>query len=246
MLVPLYAAAYDRLDVGTGTHVLGLGCGSGLALLVAAGRGASVTGVEDDESRLALARERLLPGPGGQDAPAGEAELVRASRYAPVRPGARGRTPNVVTAFHSLPDAASLSRTAEGLERGTPVVLAGWGPPERCAAASVLSVTTRGAGPVGGEVGHWAPGGRDGLEELALGSGLRLDGSGRVSCPFGYADTGSAARGLLSTDLYGTSVDEADRKRLLGELSEAVQPYVRADGTVWMANLFRYVIARAE
>lgn len=44
--MPLYEAVYERLDVGPGTRVLGLGCGSGLALLMAASRGAALTGVE--------------------------------------------------------------------------------------------------------------------------------------------------------------------------------------------------------
>ncbi|MDF3147013.1 class I SAM-dependent methyltransferase, partial [Streptomyces sp. T21Q-yed] len=42
--------------------MLGLGCGSGLALVMAASRGAAVTGVEPSSpERLALARQRLLP-----------------------------------------------------------------------------------------------------------------------------------------------------------------------------------------
>src|SRR3954469_12511849 len=62
MLVPLYEAVHERLEVGAGTRLLGLGCGSGLALLMAASRGAAVTGVESrSPERLALARERLLP-----------------------------------------------------------------------------------------------------------------------------------------------------------------------------------------
>lgn len=50
MLVPLYEAVYERLDVGGDTRMLGLNCGSGLALLMAASRGAAVTGV-DSRSR---------------------------------------------------------------------------------------------------------------------------------------------------------------------------------------------------
>ncbi|MEH6379845.1 class I SAM-dependent methyltransferase, partial [Streptomyces sp. KLMMK] len=61
MLVPLYEAVYERLEVGSGTRLLSLGCGSGLALLMAASRGAAVSGVDPDGRRLALARERLLP-----------------------------------------------------------------------------------------------------------------------------------------------------------------------------------------
>ncbi|MFE2105649.1 SAM-dependent methyltransferase, partial [Kitasatospora sp. NPDC059463] len=60
MLVPLYEAVHDRLEVGPATSVLGLGCGSGLALLLAAGRGAQVAGLEPDDDLRALARERRL------------------------------------------------------------------------------------------------------------------------------------------------------------------------------------------
>ncbi|HCA86411.1 MAG TPA: SAM-dependent methyltransferase, partial [Streptomyces sp.] len=35
MLVPLYEAVYARLETGAGQRVLGLRCGSGLALLMA-------------------------------------------------------------------------------------------------------------------------------------------------------------------------------------------------------------------
>ncbi|KIX78478.1 methyltransferase type 11, partial [Streptomyces sp. MBRL 10] len=40
MLVPLYEAVYERLEVGPGDRLLDLGCGAGLALLLAAARGA--------------------------------------------------------------------------------------------------------------------------------------------------------------------------------------------------------------
>ncbi|MEU5456186.1 class I SAM-dependent methyltransferase, partial [Streptomyces globisporus] len=70
MLAPLYEAVYDRMEVGAATRMLSLGCGSGLAMLVAAARGAHVTGVDSDRERLALARARLLPDAGWDDAPA--------------------------------------------------------------------------------------------------------------------------------------------------------------------------------
>ncbi|MGQ4419436.1 class I SAM-dependent methyltransferase, partial [Streptomyces sp. SAS_269] len=61
MLVPLYEAVYERLEVGPATRLLGLHCGSGLALLMASSRGAAVTGVDSCRELLALARERLSP-----------------------------------------------------------------------------------------------------------------------------------------------------------------------------------------
>ncbi|MFE3992780.1 methyltransferase type 11 [Streptomyces goshikiensis] len=202
MLVPLYEAVYDRLEVGPGNRLLGLDCGAGLALLLAAGRGALATGVEPDPARRALARERLLE--------------VMAAPPAP-------RVPyDVLLAFSPRP--AELARALPAVRRGGAVVLADWGPAERCTVPQVL-----GGGPVA----------RD-LDAAVEAAGLVPDGSGRVFCPFGYADVDSAVRGLLSTGLYQC----ADPALAEKELAEALHPYERGDGAVWLPNIFRYVIAR--
>ncbi|WP_307069348.1 SAM-dependent methyltransferase [Streptomyces sp. B3I8] len=271
MLVPLYEAVYERLGVGTGTRLLGLGCGSGLALLLAASRGAAVTGVDTGRAELlALARERLLPG-GARDphpgAPAREpgpgcARLVDGTpgdaAAASGRPGY-----DVVTVFDPLgPSADGADGPAGRLEEAVPltehggaVVLAGWGPAERCATVSVLRMAAKSADPVRGggadtgvadppgTEGRW-PAGRDELEEAARRAGLRPDGSGRVACPFGYADIGSAVRGLLSTGAFDPALAVTDEEQVKKELTEALHPHVRQDGTVWMPNVFRYLVAR--
>ncbi|MEU3314448.1 methyltransferase type 11 [Streptomyces sp. NPDC001591] len=213
MLVPLYEAVYDRLEVGPGIRLLGLGCGAGLPLLLAAGRGAAATGVEADPARRALARERLL-------------EVVAAPPVPAARPY------DVLLAFD--PGPGVLAAALPAVRRGGAVVLAGWGPAERCTVPAVL-----GGGPVV----------RD-LDAVAEDAGLVPDGSGRVFCPFGYADTDSAVRGLLSTGMYpvaGTVAGHggaADLALAEKELAEALHPYERADGAVWLPNILRYVIAR--
>ncbi|MFI6934535.1 SAM-dependent methyltransferase [Streptomyces sp. NPDC050287] len=249
MLVPLYEAVYERLEVGPNTRLLGLGCGSGLALLMAASRGAAVTGVDDSSpERLALARERLLPEAGGTRA-RGATRLVAGA------PGdaADATTPayTLVTAFEPI---GCLAGDSEGLgellasatplaERGAAVVLAGWGPPERCATTSVLRLATKLADPLR-SAGSWRPALRDDLEEVAQRAGLKPDGSGRVAIPFGYADTESAVRGLLSTGLFDAAISATDPVQVDKELTEALHPHRRRDGTVWMPNVFRYLIAR--
>ncbi|MEE1931146.1 methyltransferase domain-containing protein [Streptomyces sp. TRM 70351] len=240
MLVPLYEAVYDRLEVGQHTRLLGLGCGSGLALLLAGGRGAEVTGVDTDEQRLALARARLLDEPQWGGKPLD----VRLAHGDPAgADAARGRPYTLVTAFDARPDAGTLAAAARRAERGAAVVLADWGPAERCAAAPALRVAARLAEPPHHSA-CWQPRGRDDLEELARQAGLRPDGSGRVSCPFGYADLDSAVRGLLSTGFYAAAVRATDEAQVGKELAEALHPHLRPDGTVWLPNLFRYVIAR--
>ncbi|MEU9353628.1 methyltransferase domain-containing protein [Streptomyces griseoloalbus] len=257
MLVPLYEAVYERLDVGPATRLLGLGCGSGLALLMAASRGATITGVDTSADRLALARERLLPGERDERPLPGERDDgVRAgSRIVHGSPGeaARADAPayTVVTAFEPI---GCLAGDAEELgellaeatplaARGAAVVLAGWGPPERCTTASVLRVATKLAEPLRAG-GTWRPTDRDDLERIAARAGLRPDGSGRVACPFGYADVDSAVRGLKSTGLFDPAIAATDQVQVDKELAEALHPYQRQDGTVWMPNVFRYLIAR--
>ncbi|MDQ0598623.1 SAM-dependent methyltransferase [Streptomyces canus] len=249
MLVPLYEAVYERLEVGTGTRVLGLGCGSGLALLMAASRGAAVTGVDSSASeRLALARERLLPEAWGTRTRA-QTRIVDGHP----RDTADAETPayTLVTAFEPIGCLAGDSEGLAGLlaaatplvERGAPVVLAGWGPPERCTTSSVLRVATKLADPLR-SAGSWRPALRDDLEEVAQRAGLKPDGSGRVACPFGYADVDSALRGLLSTGLFDAAISATDQAQVDKEVVEALHPYQRRDGTVWMPNVFRYLIAR--
>ncbi|MGW1026844.1 class I SAM-dependent methyltransferase [Streptomyces sp. NPDC002577] len=250
MLVPLYEAVYERLGTGSGTRLLGLGCGSGLALLMAARRGASVTGVDSSSpERLALARQRMLPdGAPGTYACAG----VRIVDGDPMDTAVSGGPAyNLVTAFQPI---GCLAGDSEGLvellaaaaplaERGAQVVLAGWGPPERCTTSSVLRVATKLADPLH-STGSWRSAGRDDLEEVAQRAGLRPDGSGRVACPFGYADMESAVRGLLSTGLFDAAAEATDHVQVDKELTEALHPHQRPDGTVWMPNVFRYLIAR--
>ncbi|MGY6024380.1 SAM-dependent methyltransferase [Streptomyces spinosirectus] len=252
MLVPLYEAVYERLEVGAGTRLLGLGCGSGLALLMAASRGAAVTGIDHSSpERLALARERLLPDTRHARARAG-ARLVDGSPE-DIGSASGAETPayTLVTAFEPIGCLAGDSEGLGGLlqaatplaERGAPVVLAGWGPPERCTTSSVLRVATKLADPLR-SAGSWRPALRDDLEEVARRAGLKPDGSGRVACPFGYADVESAVRGLLSTGLFDAAVSATDPAQVDKELTEALHPYLRPDGTVWMPNVFRYLIAR--
>ncbi|WP_189320447.1 SAM-dependent methyltransferase [Streptomyces flaveus] len=252
MLVPLYEAVYERLEAGPPTRLLGLGCGSGLALLMAASRGAAVTGVDScTPERLALARERLLPEAWGTRARA-DVRLVDGTPE-DAADAADAETPayNLVTAFEPI---GCMAGDSEGLGellsaatplavRGAPVVLVGWGPPERCATSSVLRVATKLADPLR-STGSWRPARRDDLEEVAQRAGLRPDGSGRVACPFGYADMDNAVRGLLSTGLFDAAVAATDQAQVDKELTEALHPHQRRDGTVWMPNVFRYLIAR--
>ncbi|MCX4769507.1 methyltransferase domain-containing protein [Streptomyces sp. NBC_01260] len=248
MLAPLYEAVYRRLEVGAATRMLSLGCGSGLALLIAAGRGARVTGIDTDPERLALARTRLLPDPGGDAGPPAAGPRLLDG----VPATATGHEPyDLITAFTPIGCSAddaeelvgALGSAVSLADRGSTVVLTGWGPPERCATAAVLGVAARLAeGTRSPGAGGWLGARRDDLEDVAFRAGLKPDGSGRVACPFGYADMDSAVRGLLSTRLFDAAVRATDRSQVEKEVAQALHPHRRRDGTVWMPNVFRYLV----
>ncbi len=243
MLVPLYESVYDRLEVGDGTRLLGLELRH---------RARAAAG-----GRQGRRGDRLRPGPrpaGAGPRTAGGTARARLRQHpAGGRRPAGGRGPDggydVVTAFDPVAPAAglrpALARVAAAVPPGGAVVLVGWGPPERCSAARVLRVATRLAEPRGAAAPRLRLSGRDDLEDVALAAGLAPDGSGRVSCPFGYPDLPSAVRGLLSTGLFDAAVAATEPRQVDKEIAEALHPYRRPDGSVRMENVFRYVIARA-
>ncbi|MCC9307051.1 SAM-dependent methyltransferase [Kitasatospora sp. RB6PN24] len=223
-LVPLYEAVHEQLGVGPATSLLGLGCRSGLALLLAAARGAQVAGLEPDEPLRELARARRLP----------------VAAY----PGTTRTAHGVVTLFEPLrlgPDPRRTVREALSLALpGGVLVLAGLDPVATGHAAAVLAPARRRAGgvrvadpldPVGDP------------EALATATGLRLVGRGRADCPFGYPDLDSAVRGLLSTGWYDAAVGFAGELPVAKELTEALHPFTRSDGSVWLPVGARFVLA---
>lgn len=247
MLVPLYQAVYERLEVGPATSLLGLGCRSGLALLLAAERGAQVSGRESDTELRELAQGRGLLVSGGQsddrsgDGYEGHGELAAAA--------VPHTAHSLVTVFEQLPGVGDPRRVvseAAGLTlRGGHVVLAAWGPPERCESASVLDVAHRRVHRTTGRTqsAPFALSRPGALEALLTGVGLRTAGSGLVTCPFAYTDLESAVRGMLSTGLYEAATEDSGRALVTKELEEALHPYVRSDASVRMTNVFRYVVA---
>ena len=59
--IPFYEAAFDAIGVGSGTNLLDVGCGAGLALQLAEKRGATVSGLDAAEGFLDVARVTSPP-----------------------------------------------------------------------------------------------------------------------------------------------------------------------------------------
>src|ERR1700694_3999951 len=88
MSLPIYYVVLDKTNVGRGTRLLDIGCGTGMAAQLAAKLGAHVSGMDASEAELVIARERVPNG----DFRCGEMEELP---YADA-------SFDVVTGFHAL------------------------------------------------------------------------------------------------------------------------------------------------
>jgi len=232
---PLFEAVLDAAAVGPGCRLLDVGCGSGLALLLAAGRGAEVSGIDVSPGLLGVARERLPM------ADLREAEMealpfeddcfdavigVNAFQFAADPVHAFREAARVVRPGGAV--AASLFAAAELCE-STVVheAMAALSPPARAADHAPYALSAAGN-----------------LEAAMGAAGLAPTGSGTVECRWDYADLSDAVAGLLCSAGGARAVRDAGADRVRATLVRALEPFQRPDGRVVMRNTFRWVSAQ--
>ncbi|MES2642455.1 MAG: methyltransferase domain-containing protein [Myxococcota bacterium] len=111
----------DQAGIGPGIRALDLGCGTGTLAVLAAQRGAEITGVDADATALGLAREKAAA------LPVTFVEGLTTEVELP--PGSFDRVLSSLFFHHLLPDAkaATLARAHEWLRPGGSIHIADWG-----------------------------------------------------------------------------------------------------------------------
>lgn len=233
---PLWEAMLDAAQVTLGTHFLDAGCGGGGAAVLALRRGAHVTGVDAAAPLIHIARERVPEG----DFRTGDIEALPFA----------DKAFDVVFAANSIQYAEDRLAALRELKRvsspGGRIVVGVFSVPERVqfrvffkAVRDTLPEPPQGEGPFGLS----SPGVLENLVEQAK---FRVMGSGEVNCPFQYEDfealwRANAAAGPIQGVLHSVNVD-----KLKANIQSAIQPFKRQDGSIYMDNAFRYVMAEAE
>ncbi len=233
---PIYEAAFDAMGVTTGTRLLDVGCGAGLALQLAHKRGAAVAGLDASAQLLAVARSRLA-----------EADL---------RQGDVEELPypddsfDAVTAFNSVQYATNPVQALREIKRvaspGAPVAVATWGDPERCEARvliAAMGVLLPPPPPGGG--GPFALAAPGALEAFVESARLNAEQALEVPTPFEWPDVATAVRANLSPGPARAAIEHVGCDRVRDAIATALEPFVRPDGSVHLDNIFRVVIARA-
>ena len=237
MCTPFYEAVLEAAGVGPGTRLLDVGCGGGFALLLAARRGATVSGLDATAALLDIAAERV-PG----------AVLTAGDLEDELPFGADAF--DVVTAFNAVQYAGDPVAALRGMARvtrpGGLIAVVVWGPPAQCESG----VMFRELGPLMPPAPPDAPGAvawsEDGqLEELAAAAGLLPVTVADVPNPLIYPDLATAVRTQLSSGPARAAITHSGLPAVRGALTRAFAGSRKPDGSYRQDNLFRYLVASA-
>jgi SAM-dependent methyltransferase len=236
MCTPFYEAVLDAAGVTAGTMLLDVGCGGGYALLLAARRGATVSGLDAAAPLLDIARERV-PG----------ASLTVGDLEDPL-PYPEGAF-DVVTSFNSVQYAADPVAAVKGISHvtrpGGLVSFLVWGPPEKCESGVLfteLGPLMPPAPPAAPGAVAWSEEGR--LEELATLAGLTPLTVADVPNPLIYPDLATAVRTQLSSGPAQLAMRHSGLPAVRGALTRAFAGSRQPDATYRQQNVFRYLLAR--
>ena len=232
--IPFYEAAFDAIGVGQRTRLLDAGCGAGLALELASRRGAQVAGLDASQQLVDIARTRVPDA----DIRVGEIEEL---------PFADDSF-NAVTSFNAVQYAAdprhALVELARVAEPAAPIAIVTWGDPARSEMRDVLgAIGALLPPPPPGAGGPFALSPPGALELLVKSAGLVPSTSGEVPTPYEYPDVDTAVRAQSSSGPAVRAAQQAGQEAVTQALSKVMRSYERADGSVRLNNVFRYLVA---
>jgi SAM-dependent methyltransferase len=231
---PAYTAALDALDVRAGTRMLDVGCGAGLALRLAADRGADVSGIDAAPGLLEYARRRV-PG----------ADIVQGDlQWLPFGDDVF----DVVTGFNSFQYAADSVQALREARRvvapGGRVLALVWSPIEMCELAPHLqSLGGLMPPPPPGAPGPFSLSARNALDALFDQAGLEVDDVTDVPCTFAYPDTATALTALSSSGPVVRVAEHAGWDAVRADIEQFLAPRRRSDGSYAIRNPFRYALS---
>ncbi len=246
--VPIYRHILERVEVGSGTRVLDVGCGAGRFCRIAADRGADVAGIDATAPLVEIARERVANG----DFRVGEMENLPWD----------DDSFDVVCGFNSFFIASDMVNALREVKRvarpGAAVAMTVFGRPERCEStpvfAAVREVIMAAQAGAANQPATTAPASQSpgpalheegGLEAVAAEAGLTLRESDYFELVEEYPDVETMVRGYLAAAPMRRAAQVAGEDRLRDALSTALQNLVGADGRPRLHDELRFLIAEA-
>jgi SAM-dependent methyltransferase len=233
LMKPAFEAGLDALAITPGTRLLDVGCGSGLALRLAADRGATVSGLDASEALLEHARHRIPGAPIVQ----GELEDLPFA----------DQSFDVVTGFNSFQYAyrpvAALAEAVRVLAPQGRVLYLNWAPPERCQATAYLAAI---GGllppPPPGAPGPFALSSDDAIVRVFDEAGLDIASTADVPVVWTYPDRSTAIAGLMAAGPIVLAINHAGLEATLTATTDFLESFRTDTGGYRITNVFRYAI----
>ena len=231
---PLWEAMLDAALVRSGKRILDAGCGGGGASVLAAERGALVSGLDAAAGMIQIARARIPDGD--------------------FRVGVMENLPYKDNLFDAVFAANAIQYSADWVgtlrefgrvcRPGGRIVAGLFGPPENVAFSTVWTAVRNtlpepppGAGPFQLSL----PGK---LESLFTEAGLNVLQNGEVDCPFLYPDFATFWQAHSSAGPLQRALRTTAKEALQLAIGEAIEPYRLDDGAIHIQpNVFKYVVA---
>jgi len=235
MFACLFQEVLQKINMGWGTAVLDIGCGSGVFAEMAALRGAKISGLDAAEPLLAIARQRVPEG----DFRRGDMEELPFAN----------QTFDVITGFNSFQYAANpanaLKEARRVARKGGSLIIAVWGKPENSdAKAYFAAIGSLLPPPPPGTPGPFALSVDGALEGLITQAGMNPGAVQDVDCLWEYPDDETLLRGLLSAGPGVRAVQHAGAATVRRAILNALSPFKTASGEYKFKNNARYMIVK--
>lgn len=230
---PVWEAMLNAAKVCHETRFFDAGCGGGGASVLAAQRGAHVSGLDASEALIAIARERVPEG----DFRVGDLEALPFGE----------KVFDAVIASLSVQYATDPVAALRELKRVCApkgyFVISTWGLPEHCEQSIVLKAVrdTLPSAPSGG--GPFALSAAGALESLVEQAGWKVIGSSEVDCLFAYTNLETHWQAQRSAGPFQAAMRAVGEERLRAAVEKAIEPHRTSTGGVLLENRFRYVTA---
>ena len=233
---PVFVAAFEQMGLQPGATYLDVGCGSGLAVQIAAARGATVAGLDASPNLIAIARERTPTG----EFHTGDLESLPFE----------DRTFDFVTGFNAFQFAGNpglaLREARRVAKPGAQVLIMTPGnPEERQVAILLTALQPLLPPPPHGAPGPFALSDETALRAFAAGASLAPTELFDVGCHWIYPGLSIAQRGLRSSGLAARAVANASEDAVYAAQEHALQPFRQADGSYVVPVTYRCLLARA-
>lgn len=230
---PLYEATQKALGPLQGLRYLDAGCGAGLALALAHGQGAVVSGLDASEPLLDIARARTP----GADLRVGDIDALPFDAEAF----------DVVTAFNAIQyavdPAAAVAELARVARPGGKVAIGVWGDPARCETEALFGRLRSLAPPPPGAPTPLGVSEAGVVEGLLDRVGLAVVAGAEVSVPFTFTDHEQAWQDHTSAGPLQKVIDAVGADPVRRVLREVLESDRKPDGALRQDNVMRYVVA---